>query len=160
MKNIKTVEVIKALPGLEVGDTLTRKSSEFNFELDVETVGDVNGDPYTAQRFISLSAPLINKDEFKAIEWFTPKVVYNKSKAFELEKEVDFLKEQVSITYKKYDKLMTNIESKITEFNSKLEKEKEFTNSEYKRTGYLPEYAGEATTVYTNMISLLKAILA
>lgn len=163
MKNIKTVEVIKALPGLEVGDTLTRKSSEFNFELDVETVGDVNGNPYTAQRFISLSAPLINKDEFKVIEWFTPKTVYNKSKV--LEAEIEILNDQLKYiekafyeTTENYSKLLLNIDAKLDEFEEKLDKVKEVTKIEYNRTGVLPRNADEATTVFTNMIDLLKKL--
>ena len=66
MNNIKTVEVIKALPGLEVGDILTRNDGNSNFELNVEEITET----YSAKRHISISQTLLNKEEFKAIEWF------------------------------------------------------------------------------------------
>ena len=136
MKNIKSVEVIKSLTGLEQGDVLTRKDSNSNFELNVETVTET----YSAKRFISLSEELLNKEEFKAIEWFTPKITNKQAR------------ERLEI-------LETRIETKLAEYKAKFAEIDEKLKED-KYLGELIEWADEAQTVYHNLIDLLEKIKA
>ena len=138
MNNIKTVEVVKALPGLEVGDTLTRLNADSNFELRVETITD----SYTAKRIISISETLLNKDEFKAIEWFNP-IKTNKQRIEELQL--------------KLDTILKRIDTKIVDYTKEYAKVEDRLNSNLFSQDY-EEYANEAMTVYKNMITLLKEL--
>lgn len=144
MKNIKAVEVIKALPGLEIGDVLSREDSNSNFELNVEEITK----SYSAKRHISLSQSLLNKDEFKAIEWFVQKPSY----IARLEAEN---KEMASVL----NKYESRIAEKITEYTKKENELKGKLNDIY-LSGESMEWADEALTVYHNMIDLLKKIVA
>lgn len=153
MSNIKTIEVIKPLTGLEVGDVLTRSSNEYNFELDVETAGEVIGVPYTAQRFISLSESLINIDEFKAIEWFEDKE--------EIENE-DYWKSRFAEITEAEIKLKTilgRIDEKLEEYKAKQAEQVDILEDKY-ISGERVEWADEALTVYHNMIDLLEKLKA
>lgn len=162
MNNIKTVEVVKALPGLEVGDTLTRLNADSNFELRVETVTD----SYTAKRIISISETLLNKDEFKAIEWFNP-IKTNKQRIVELEKEnVELRNKLVSFISKenltagkeeRLDNILKRIDTKIIDYTKEFAKIQDRLNSDLFSQDY-EEYANEAMTVYKNMITLLKEL--
>lgn len=159
MNNIKTVEVVKALPGLEVGDTLTRLNADSNFELRVETVTD----SYTAKRIISISETLLNKDEFKAIEWFNP-IKTNKQRIEELEKENESLRKSLEIwkkdsktSFEKYNKIFTRIMTKINDYGKEYSDIEDKLNSNLFSQDY-EEYANEAMTVYKNMITLLKEL--
>lgn len=162
MNNIKTVEVVKALPGLEVGDTLTRLTPNDNFELRVETVTDT----YTAKRVISLSETLLNKDEFKAIEWFKP-VKTNKQRIAELEKENSELRDRIVSLVEaaskedwksdRFNLISKRIESKILDYTKEFGKIESILNKNLYSQDY-EEYANEALTVYKNMIDLLKEI--
>lgn len=162
MNNIKTVEVVKALPGLEVGDTLTRLTPNDNFELRVETVTDT----YTAKRVISLSETLLNKDEFKAIEWFKP-IKTNKQRIEELEKENAELRNRIvkliDEDSKKFgkeerlDNILKRIDTKMLDYTKEFAKIQDRLNSDLFSQDY-EEYANEAMTVYKNMITLLKEL--
>lgn len=158
MNNIKTVEVVKALPGLEVGDTLTRLTPNDNFELRVETVTDT----YTAKRVISLSEALLNKDEFKAIEWFKP-IKTNKQRIEELEKENAELRNKLvnEISNGQFNqfsaKILNRINTKISDYAKEYAKIEDILNSNLFSQDY-EEYANEAMTVYKNMITLLKEL--
>ncbi len=162
MNNIKTVEVIKALPGLEVGDTLTRLNADSNFELKVETVTDT----YTAKRIISISESLLNKDEFKAVEWFNP-IKTNKQRITELEQENANLRDKIvasiereCIELKKEEQLDTvlkRIDTKIVDYTKESSIiEKKLDSNRYSQD--YEEYAMEALTVYRNMITLLEEL--
>lgn len=162
MNNIKTVEVVKALPGLEVGDTLTRLTPNDNFELRVETVTDT----YTAKRVISLSETLLNKDEFKAIEWFKP-VKTNKQRIAGLEKENSELRDRIVSLVEaaskedwksdRFNLISKRIESKILDYTKEFGKIESILNKNLYSQDY-EEYANEALTVYKNMIDLLKEL--
>lgn len=157
MKNIKTLEVISELPGLEVGDTLTRKDSDSDFVLNVETVTEA----YTAKRFISLSPSLINKDEFKAIEWFEP-VVTNKQKIAVLEakiKELNSKLECASSAEVDLAVLRGKMVTKRREFNDKVTKITNRIEKEILTQGQM-DYANEGLTVLANLIEYTDKLLA
>jgi len=161
MKNIKTIEVTSQLPGLEVGDTLTRKDSESNFELIVETVTD----NYTAKRYISLSPSLINKDEFKATEWFET-IKTNKQKIAELEKDKTLLLDELNkanLERCEYRDIVLKYEARISEKMKEFdEKYTELSNkvSNEVMSAEEQEWADEALTVWYNMSDLLKKVIA
>jgi chromosome segregation ATPase len=191
MNNIKTIEVVKPLTGLEVGDVLTRNDSNSNFELDIEVAGDLLGVPYTAQRFISLSASLLNIDEFKPIEYFedpeprkkfklgdyavkleeqidelSESVMFHNKENYELKKVISALKDDLASEMKCTSNLKENLDRLYNRVDEKL---KEYTEKElqYKEeledrfiSGERVEWADEALTVYTNMIDLLKKLVA
>jgi hypothetical protein len=147
MNNIKTVEVIKALPGLEAGDTLTRKDGDSNFELNIETITE----DYSAVRHISISQSLLNKEEFKAIDWFEKRTP-NKEKIASLEKEL-------YLTSKRLELIEKRIDSKINEFEKEFNRvENNFADGMY--FGEAEQWADESMTVHYNMIDLLKKIKA
>lgn len=173
MSNIKTLEVVSALPGLEVGDTLTRADSNSNFELNVETITE----DYTAKRNIEVSPSLINKDEFKAIEWFTP-YKSNKQIIADLKERVEELKAANDLTNELYytslknrtalsyendylSRIKNRIDAKLEEFENK---EKCILNMFYEGgnifSAETTEELDQAQLVYSNMIDLLKKLKA
>jgi hypothetical protein len=155
MSNIKTVEVIKALPGLEIGDTLTRVNKQDNFELNVETITDT----YSAKRVISISESLLNKQEFKATEWFSDRNTYSKEKINQMQSQIDYLKKELANDDALLSKYESRIAEKLEQFRNEYARvEKAIANGEYE--GELLWSADESLTVHYNMIDLLEKIIA
>ena len=104
MKNIKSIEVIKEIYGLEVGDILTRKDGNSLFEIKEQMNYEDGG---TMLRSISLSESMISKDYFKTIEWFE-NIETNKQKIARLENTVDSLRRELDTLQMNYDILEKN----------------------------------------------------
>jgi len=73
MNNIKTIEVIKPVLGLNVGDTLTRKDANSNFIGGEDKVGE----GYMVSTHLSVSPSTVEElAAFKVTEWFMSKKDY------------------------------------------------------------------------------------
>ena len=149
------------------GDVLTREYGHDNFVLNESTIGE----EFSSNRTVSLSPSLINKDEFKAIEWFVDKDMHKKNKVAKLKEEISALNAELDGAYKGWirdvekleadaagkQKMEKLIDEKLEEFNIELEKAKMILNKE--NIGAMEvEAENEKLVVYTNMIYLLKTI--
>jgi len=154
MNNIKTIEVVKPLTGLEAGDVLTRMDNQSNFELDVEEVTE----SYSVKRHISISQSLLNKEGFKAVEWFN-KIKTNREIIADLTAELALHKEMKDQTADRLKLITSRIDEKLKEYQSKYsEIDRNFQSNRY--FGENVEWADEEMTVYHNMIDLLNKIRA
>jgi len=123
MNNIKTIEVIKPVFGLNVGDTLTRSSAEDNFVHDDKAIGD----GYVASKYLSIDKDAkINWDSFQTIEWFMSKKAY---KALLKKQEEEFNKDYTCTTYNALDYVVTDLQDRLKYVESELEYERYRANN-------------------------------
>lgn len=152
MNNIKSIEVVNPVYGLNVGDVLTRETSEDSFSFSAEHVGE----DYTYSRSISLSPSLITKDDFVAIEWFEQKKT-KRQIIEELEQKLTDSIERENSVAAAHDKLLNRIDSKLKEYRLKFEEiSTNVENGVYLNESF--DWADEAMTVYHNMIELLEKL--
>ena len=158
MNNIKTIEVIKPVFGLEIGDRLSRVNSGDNFEISSEVITD----SYTKKKEVSISESCINKDEFKAVEWLNEKPLTNKEKISKLESENSILVDRV----KALEEMLLNSSSMHMELNKKINKAIDDTQLKYDLA--VNEFSGQFTygdlldvdsTIYLNILKVLKSIV-
>lgn len=157
MKNIKTIELTADMFGLPAGATLTRLNPESDFVYSEERIGD----NFNYKQTVTLSPSAVDRSFARAKEWFNERRSA-KQVISELESRVeDLAYENKALTDKAtaYDKLVSRIETKRTEFETKLAQ----LNKELDEdliAGESIEWADEAMTVYYNLIDLLKKLTA
>lgn len=161
MNNIKTIEVVKPVFGLGVGSQLTRANDTLPFEFKSETISD----GFTSTKSVSISEESVNRDSFKAIEWFAEKPLTNKQK-------ICSLIEELAQGQSRYNELVKENEELIS-ILSKIDKRIQYKRDEFAKKvqeldkeladkllcGERVEWADEALTVYANMLELLDKIV-
>lgn len=171
MKNIKTIKVIEPIFNLNVGDTLTRLDENSNFT----NVSELAGEGYLVCNSISLDPDVIGGlESFEVSEYFVaPKKKITKDYVESLEKELflaklmyekalDLLAESEGVGYnqsKELEKITKRIDTKLEEFIAETKKLDKTLANEF-LSGERMEWADEASTVYYNMIDLLKKLKA
>lgn len=175
MSNIKTIEVIEPIFGLNVGDTLTRLDENSNFT----NVSELVGDGYLVSNSVSLISDIIEgTNAFKVTEYFKdqeqvicqsececkPKCTTYKDLKNELSMYKDlyeFSLESNDELHDKLQKLENRIVTKRKEFEEKLESLSKSLSSEIGLiSGETLEKLSEAYAVHYNMIDLLKKLTA
>jgi hypothetical protein len=169
MSNIKTIEVIEPIFGLNVGDTLTRLDENSNFTNTSELVGD----GYMVSNSVSLVSDIIEgANAFKVIEYFDePVKEESKCKCTtykDLKNELSMYKDLYEFSlesndelHDKLQKLENRIVTKRKEFEEKLESLSKSLSSEIGLiSGETLEKLSEAYAVHYNMIDLLKKLTA
>lgn len=160
MNNIKTIEVVKPVFGLGVGSQLTRANDALPFEFKSETISD----GFASTKSVSISEESVNRDSFKAIEWFAEKPLTNKQK-------ICSLIEELAQGQSRYNELVKENEELIS-ILSKIDKRIQYKRDEFAKKvqeldkeladkllcGERIEWADEALTVYANMLELLDKI--
>jgi hypothetical protein len=150
MNNIKSLEVIKPAYGLKVGDILSRTSGDSAFSIVVEEVGD--GYEYASS--VSLSESLINKDHFKAIEWFETRLT-NKQIITDLENKVSTLESQIDDADAVKERLATKLiefETRYAQLQGELESRVNYGN--------MIGWNSEEMAVLFNLIDFIKKMLS
>lgn len=156
MKNIKSIITLKPVYGLQKDAVLTRNSSEENFVYETKYAGN----DHTHNSRVELSASLIDKEHFSAIEWFAEKPMTNKEKIAALESENKSLREQLDAvkSAKNETSLADAINKKINEFQAEFDNVVAYSDKYYFSGN--SAWADEAITVYRNVIDVLKGLKA
>ena len=156
MKNIKSIITLKPVYGLHKDAVLTRNSNEENFVYETRYAGS----DHTHNSRIELSASLIDKEHFSAIEWFSEKPMTNREKIAALESENKALKEQLDALKlaKSETSLAEAINKKIDEFQADFDKVATYSDKYYFSGN--GAWVDEALTVYKNVIDVLKGLKA
>ena len=161
MNNIKTIEVVKPVFGLNVGDRLNKDLTDGNFYL----AEGCNGEGYSFTRMVSVKSDSVDKENFKVVEWIAEKPLTNKQK-------ICSLIEELAQGQSRYNELVKENEELIS-ILSKIDKRIQYKRDEFAKKvqeldkeladkllcGERIEWADEALTVYANMLELLDKIV-
>lgn len=168
MNNIKTIEVVKPVFGLNVGDRLNKDLTDGNFYL----AEGCNGEGYSFTRVVSVKSDSVDKENFKVVEWIEPKPLTNRQRIEQLEGQLKDAEENMELGQKNYTAILKENEEMLA-LLTKIDKRIQYKRDEYSKKvqeldkeladkllcGERIEWADEALTVYANMLELLDKIV-